>query len=200
MYINLFQFKNSFSFKGVIQVGAHLGEEDQVYDSLGITSKIYLEPNKKLFGQLQEKIKNAILINKAAGDVNTNLEMFISSNDGMSSSLLEPDTHFEFYPHVKFDKKEIVEVIKLDELKEFDQNYNLLVMDVQGYELNVLKGAKQKLAFIDYIVTEVNKGELYKNCAKVWELEDFLSPYGFKIEQVNWTPHDWGDALFVKHK
>lgn len=200
MYINLTEYKTRFNFKGVVQVGAHLAEEDDVYNSLGISSKIYIEPNKDLFNQLQIKIKDAILINKAAGNTNTSLEMLISSNDGMSSSFLEPDSHLQFYPHITFNEKQTVEVIKLDDIKEFDEKYNLLTLDVQGYELNVLKGATKKLEFVDYIVSEVNKGELYKNCAKLWELEEFLTPYGFRTERVNWTPHDWGDALFVKYE
>lgn len=199
MYIKLRKYKNKLNFKGVIHVGAHLAEEDGIYNSLGISSKIYIEPNKDLFKQLQMRIKDAILINKAAGNTNASLEMLISSNNGMSSSLLEPDSHLQFYPHITFNKKQIVEVIKLDDIKEFNETYNFLVMDVQGYELSVLEGAKEKLQFIDYIVTEVNKGELYKNCTKIWDLESFLSPYGFKIEEVNWSPYDWGDALFIKY-
>lgn len=200
MFINLAEYKNIFNFKGVVQVGAHLAEEDSVYNSLNIFPKIYIEPNKNLFERLQTNIKDAILINKAVGDTNGSFDMLISSNDGMSSSLLEPNTHNQFYPHITFNEKQTVEVIKLDDINEFDEKYNILIMDVQGYELNVLKGAKKKLEYIDFIVSEVNKGELYKNCAKIWELESFLTPYGFKTEKVNWTPHDWGDALFVKYK
>ena len=45
--------------------------------------------------------------------------------------------------------------------------YNFINIDVQGYELEVFKGSVEFLKTIDYIMTEVNRDELYKNCPMI---------------------------------
>ena len=87
---------------------------------------------------------------------------------------------------------------RLDDLGiDFDK-YNFISIDVQGYELEVFKGAQNSLRHIDYIVSEINKAELYENCAKVDELVEFLVPYGFELVEENWIGGTWGDGLFIK--
>ena len=57
-------------------------------------------------------------------------------------------------------------------------------MDVQGGELNVLLGASSTLEKIQYVLTEVNTVELYKNCARIEDLNYFLGKYNFKFEKI----------------
>ena len=76
--------------------------------------------------------------------------------------------------------------------------YNCIVIDVQGYELEVFKGSSNYLNSVDYIMTEVNREELYKGCARVEDLDSFLSDYNFKRVETTWDGISWGDALYVK--
>jgi len=120
-----------------------------------------------------------------------------SDNKGMSSSILEPQNVLFHYPWIKFDKKEIVEISTLDiEVNNID-NYNFLNIDVQGYELEVLKGSQKTLDCIDYIMTEVNSEEIYKDCAIIEELDTFLTRFGFERVETVWVD-GWGDAFYVK--
>ena len=75
-------------------------------------------------------------------------------------------------------------------------------MDVQGAELNVLLGASETLQHVDYIITEVNRAELYKNCALIEDLDYFLGKYGFERVEEAWDRDNpvWGDALYIKKK
>ena len=78
-------------------------------------------------------------------------------------------------------------------------DYNFIAIDVQGYELEVMRGAVDTLNNIEYIVAEVNRNELYINCAKVNELDSFLGDFGFKRVETLWAGgQDWGDALYIK--
>jgi hypothetical protein len=125
--------------------------------------------------------------------------MLVESNNlGQSSSILEPKLHLQQYPNIVFDSKEEVEMKKLDDLNIDLENYNFINIDVQGYELQVFCGGKNTLSKIDYIISEVNRAELYKDCVKINELEDFLKDYGFELVEVNWVGNTWGDALFIK--
>ena len=67
-------------------------------------------------------------------------------------------------------------------------------------ELEVFKGAEKLLNNIDYIMSEINRDEVYEGCAKIDELKEFLSPYGFELVEEDWAGRTWGDGLFVKKK
>jgi hypothetical protein len=78
--------------------------------------------------------------------------------------------------------------------------YNMINIDVQGYELEVFKGAEKTLEHIDYIISEINNVHLYENGALLPELIDFLSQYNFKLVEEDWAGGTWGDGLFIKIK
>jgi len=103
------------------------------------------------------------------------------------------------YPYIQFNNKEIVSMITLDSYKP-SSNYNFINIDVQGYELEVFKGSTNTLTNIDYIMTEVNNDEVYENCAKIWEIDNFLNKFGFQRVEVNWCGGTWGDAFYIKNK
>ena len=119
-------------------------------------------------------------------------------NSGQSSSILKPKLHLTQYPNIVFDNTEIVDMIRLDSFEEDLNNYNFIVIDVQGYELEVFKGAEKTLENIDYIISEINRDELYENCARIEQLIEFLSAYGFELIEHNWVGGTWGDGLFIK--
>jgi hypothetical protein len=73
-----------------------------------------------------------------------------------------------------------------------------MIIDVQGYEMEVFKGAKKTLENVDYIMSEINRAEVYKDCAKLEELITFLKPYGFELVEESWDGITWGDGLFIK--
>lgn len=193
--------KYDMDIRGVIHIGAHFGEENRVYDALNIKNRIFFEPLTSNFSVLSERIKGKFpIIKKALGAENKKVSMYVeSANKGQSSSILKPILHLTQYPQIKFDGKEEVEMARLDDLGiDFDK-YNFMSIDVQGYELEVFKGAKKALKRIDYIVSEINRDELYENCAKVEDLIEFLKPYGFALVEENWIGGTWGDGLFVKN-
>jgi len=192
--------KYNLKIKGVLHIGAHWGEEDFIYDELSIDNRIYFEPLLKNFSILQSKVsKKSKCIRTALGDKVGEVLMNVEeANNGQSSSILDPDIHLYQYPHIKFNSKELVPITKLDMIS-FDRSImNFINIDVQGYELEVFKGAKYTLKNIDYIVTEVNRAEVYKNCVKVDNLDLFLSDYGFKRLETTWDGITWGDAFYAK--
>ena len=192
--------KYNLSIKGVIHIGAHFGEENRVYDALGVKSRIFFEPSDSSFSILKERLNDRFpLVKKALGNENKKVEMFVEKkNRGQSNSILKPALHLTQYPNIKFDETETVEMARLDDLGIDLFPYNFMSIDVQGYELEVLKGAEKTLKNIDYIVSEINRDELYENCAKVEQLVEFLAPYGFKLVEEVWAGGTWGDGLFIK--
>jgi len=194
--------KYNLRIKGVLHIGAHYGQEYADYAKNNIKNMIFFEPLEKNFNRMLLNVplnENVKAYKIALGDMTGQAEMFVeTANNGVSCSLLEPKLHLIQYPKIKFHSKEIVKVDKLDNI-DFDRNnYNMINIDVQGYELEVFKGGKDTLNHIDIIYTEVNRDEVYVNCARVEQLDDFLSDYGFKRVLTSWDGDTWGDALYLK--
>ena len=186
--------------KGVIHIGGHHGQEFKTYEENNIKNVMFFEPVPNTFEVLKKNIGDkAILHNLALGNENKKIEMFIeTANQGQSSSILEPGIHTRQYPHITFDSKLEVDMVRLDDFIEDATDYNFINIDVQGYELEVMKGASRILEGVDYIMSEVNRDEVYINCSKVDELDSFLSKFGFSRVETTWDGLTWGDALYVK--
>jgi FkbM family methyltransferase len=197
---NSLKQKHNMDIKGVIHIGGHHGQEFKTYVENNISNVMFFEPVPTTFKILKENIGNkAILHNVALGNENKKIEMYIeTANQGQSSSILEPGIHTRQYPHITFDNKLEVDMVRLDDFIEESTDYNFINIDVQGYELEVMKGAVDTLKNVDYIMSEVNRDEVYINCSKVDELDSFLSDFGFSRVETTWDGLTWGDALYVK--
>jgi len=191
--------KYKMNIKGVIHIGAHFGIENEVYRKLNIKNKLFFEPLPHTFEILKNNVNDAILVNKALGAENKKISMFVERiNDGQSSSILKPKVHLAQYPYIVFNEIMEVDMIKLDDYEFEKDNYNFINIDVQGYELEVFKGSTETLKSIDYVMAEINKAELYENCARVDQIDDYLSGYGFLRVESNWAGGTWGDGLYIK--
>lgn len=186
--------------KGVIHIGAHFGEEFNLYKQYKISNIVMVEPQSREFEILKQVCGDqAILFNKALGSSTGKSEMYVALGAGSSSSLLKPKIHITQHPDVVFSDKTItVDVVRLDDLPIQKKLYNFINIDVQGFELEVFKGGKETLKNIDYIITEVNNEELYENCTHVTDLDTFLGQYNFQRVETDWAGKNWGDAFYIK--
>jgi len=197
--LRLLQKKYNLNINGVIHIGAHYGEEDKIYDELKIKKRIYFEPLKTNYDILIQKTNSEFCKyhNVALGNSEGEIYMNLSSNNNASASVLEPKNHLELHRNVKFNGTEKVKIKKLDSFN-ISNEYNMINIDVQGYELEVFKGGSKTLDKVDYIMSEVNRDEVYKDCPHIDDLIKFLSPYGFTLVEENWAGRQWGDAFFIK--
>ena len=201
----------NFNIRGAIHVGGFVGEELEEYRSVGLKNTILFEPQQKLYEIIKSKCQDdEQVFNVALGSESCEKEMFISDREGgvevgagASSSLLKPKIHLTEHPEVTFPTKETVQVHRLDEFLKSENlralNYNMLNIDVQGYELEVLKGAGSILGCMQLMILEVNLAEVYEGCPLVGELDEFLKDYSFERVGTYWQSESWGDAIYVKH-
>jgi hypothetical protein len=72
-------------------------------------------------------------------------------------------------------------------------DYSALVMDVQGAELLVLKGAGRMLSQFRFVKAEAADFESYVGCAKLADLSKYLEPLGFmEISREAFASHPDG--------
>jgi FkbM family methyltransferase len=192
--------KYKMNVTGIIHIGANTGEEYELYKNYSeIKNIVFFEPDKDVFKILQATVKDdkkVKCINMALGPIEAKMLLY-KANNTQSSSLLKPALHLSQYRQILFTSTETVSVTTLDKYC-FDNSYNLMNIDVQGYELEVLRGAKKTLNNIQYIITEVNNVELYENGCIINQLDDFLSSYNFKRVETDWAGGTWGDAFYIK--
>lgn len=169
------------NISGVIHIGGHRGQEYRDYINAGIKDIAFVEPHPINFEILKKNVgKECLLFETALGNQEGTVEMYIEeANDGQSNSLLEPCIHLSQYPHIQFLYMIDVPITKLDSLPLDHKKFNFINIDVQGFELEVFKGGPETLKSIDYIYSEVNRDEVYKNCVKVETLDFFLKEFGF---------------------
>ncbi|MDX2191528.1 MAG: FkbM family methyltransferase [Bacteroidota bacterium] len=191
---------------GILHLGAHECEEALDYSKSGIDNVTWVEANPVLFKKIKQKWasnEKYTFIEAAIFDVNGKELQFNISNNTQASSLLEFDKHSQYHPDMVMTQTITVQTQTLDKLNEtyhFDsKKCNFLNIDLQGVELNALKGFENGLNFIDYIFTEVNFEPLYKGCALIGEIDDFLKQKGFQRVLTVKTEQNFGDALYIKN-
>lgn len=207
MLIPLQQILDKYKFQptGVIHVGAHWAEEHNDYIKAGIIYKTYIEPCKEAFDIMVRNVSdylNTVCYNYACGSENTEMEINVShNNQGQSNSLLKPLLHLQQHPSVVFTEKELVKVSTLDNLPMDRSLYDFLVMDCQGYEGEVLKGATKTLEGIKMIYTECNRGQTYENNMEIEEMDEYLKQFNFSRVETYWPSPNWtwGDCIFIKN-
>lgn len=189
---------------GVLHVGAHMAEEAAMYEEYGWqgSSKIYwVESQEALADKLRAELDRSVHDVKCATVWNVSgLKLqFKHTNNSQSSSLLDLHMHSEKYPAIKVDSTNEVITSRLDEICKTDK-FNFVALDIQGAELKALEGMGDLLKEINWIYSEVNKIELYKDCALIGDLDEFLGKIGFKRVATRWAFRSgWGDALWMRN-
>lgn len=196
--------KYNLNIKNVLHVGAHKAEELVSYLDNGVEKVIWVEANRELAQQLKERLQEDIntVINAVVSDKDDNEVDFFVTNNGESSSILELGTHKILFPGIHTvksvkEKTKTIDSIFFENKMDF-KKIDFINLDIQGAELKALRGIKEFFN-IKAIYTEVNTDYVYKECALIEEIDDFLHAFKFeRVETKMWPNHPWGDALYVR--
>ncbi|NJO92004.1 MAG: FkbM family methyltransferase [Chloroflexia bacterium] len=113
----------------------------------------------------------------ALGDENKTSVFHKNEYSGASSILESHENLAEIFPACADFSKEKVEMVKLDDFikhNRIELKKNILMkIDVQGFELNVLKGASEILSSIFVVIAEVNFINLYKKQCRFSDIYSF---------------------------
>jgi FkbM family methyltransferase len=205
MIVGFNEYKHKYDFSnvvGVIHVGAHHGQEHEEYSSQfgPWTSTHWFEPLPSAYHVLETNLSGKFgvkLYNCALGPEESVMSIWEDSeNGGQSSSLMKPKECLQEWDHITFTQSTEVQVRTLDSFGISDSN--MLVIDAQGYELEVLKGSVKTLESMTHVFCEVNLREMYEGCPSIDDISNFLSQYGFVLRENWWTAYNWGDAYWSR--
>ena len=133
------------------------------------------------------RVENVQFRECAIGSSENEMTIHLSALDHSSSLLPIGAKQVEMFPGTHCTGSMKVDVRTLDEEMGRDpiiESPSLLKLDVQGYELEALKGAVETLQRIDFVYCEVSFYELYESQPLVAEIVEFLRAHGFEPARI----------------
>jgi FkbM family methyltransferase len=194
-----------FRCTSVLHVGAHHGEERDTYFSLGWIPIAWIEANPYLVEVLERQCdprKEMVVEGAAWAQSGLKLQLNLM-NDSQTSSLSD-FIDYSRYPNLtKTGISDVSTVVLSDVLWEFNSRFdsfpNYLHLDIQGSELEALRGTAGEVSHFDVIYPEVATREVYRGQPLVNEIDLYLACYGFKRLITRMVPlAGWGDAAYVQ--
>ncbi|HLP86296.1 MAG TPA: FkbM family methyltransferase [Candidatus Paceibacterota bacterium] len=177
----------------ILEVGANIGYYALLETSLaGETGHLYaMEPSPYNFDLLTKNLelnglKNYDLYKLAAGSQEGKAKFLLSGRSNLSTFIEREDLTGEEVD---------VDVVKLDNFL-VGKKVDFIRMDVEGYELEILKGAEISLSTgkkPKYFFIEVHSELLHKKNSSAKEVVEFLGKYGYDIHKSFWR----GNSKFV---
>jgi FkbM family methyltransferase len=162
-----------------IDVGANIGYHSLLMSQCVGYNGVVLafEPVKAILRRLLFNINvnnsnNIIVQSSALSDINGVVKLFISNDANKGLSTLRQEEGWA---------EQLVLTSRLDGLLTFigNQRIRLIKIDVEGYELHVLKGIGKLLENVDYLICEINPDYLKKCDSSPQEIFKLMEDYGF---------------------
>lgn len=190
--------------KVLLHVGASLGHEAGAYMAAGIRHVIWVEADPDIHQMLVHNVAahrhtciNALATDRDGDEVT----FWVTSNQGMSSSVFPMQEHLRVFPHVQVTHAKRLKTSRLDTRLRLEGikvgDIDAVVIDVQGAELLALKGLGEYLSGVQILITEFSRIPLYDGGVLHEELDAFLVEQGFVyVQESKGAGH--GDALYVR--
>lgn len=176
----------------IIDVGAHSGQFTKLFSTLVPDGRVYaFEPGSYARSILKKviclhRLKNVTQINKGLGEnykkEQLNIPIKKSGSLGFGLSHLGSDKH-----DVRTTLSEIIEITTLDSFAESEklEKINFIKADIEGWEMQLLLGAKSAIQKWHPILTlEVNRLFLSRAKNTPEELWKFLSDNDYKVYRL----------------
>ena len=191
----ILKFLNEKNTENILDVGGHHAEFYKAFieNNIDFSSYMIFEPFPESF-EIINKIEDSRLkkFNLGVGENKSSMTFNVSEWE-TSNTFSEVDVNtfknklkkviYRTDPYVA---KLEVQVDSLDNIcLKLEKTFDVLKIDVEGFELNVLKGANLLLSsnLIRYIVIEIQKEGSYLDYSPL-EIEKYLNNKGFKLEKT----------------
>ena len=185
--------RQGFSPPTIFDVGAYQGEYAQICLDIWPDSQILcFEPQAEAVDQLKQRLNDQVDVYPILLGSEKKRSVVLHEAETASSVLQE---HIDqSHPTSEYTMKTVDSVVKAD---LGGQPPDLLKLDVQGYELEVLRGADTSLNQVQCILMEVNLLDIHQNVPLLAEITEWLRKRGFVAYDIcGLTRRPLDDALW----
>jgi FkbM family methyltransferase len=201
--VKFFSISKAQHSKQILHIGAHEGQELNAYSMLGFKDIFWVEAIPEVFERLKNRVGESNCASALLWSSSGEKLKFNVANNEVSSSV------FSFTDKTPWDNVRMVREIELQTstldtlilkgiLREDFLDGALLVLDVQGAEMEVLKGSLESILLFQAVSVEVSRKHFYQGSAKYKSIHLFLKSHGYK-KIAEWIDPKMGhgDALYV---
>jgi len=146
------------------------------------------EPLSNQFSELENNtnnIENIILHKIGLGSENKTTDIYLTSQSDSSSILNPSEGQLKKYWDISVVETQKIELHRLDDYIDNKRNLlkipELIKIDVQGYELEALKGGIKCLKQVEWIIIEVSFEQLYQDQPIFHEIINFMANNKFYL-------------------
>lgn len=184
-----------FSFASVVDIGANRGQFTLLMAGLQPDAAILafeplIEPYRKLI-DVTSGFQSVRAFNVAIGPERVSLPMNVARRDDSSSLLPITALQEQIFPNTGHERTADVQIAPLGDFLDgqVSARPSLLKVDVQGYELEVLKGSADVLDRFDVLYVEASFLELYRGQPLASDIVDWLRERGFRLSAIHNLVH-----------
>ncbi|MDW3094154.1 MAG: FkbM family methyltransferase [Gammaproteobacteria bacterium] len=187
----------------ILEIGCNNGSDTNRFLKLFPKAKIYcFEPDPRALVKFEDNVRSSrVFLNKVAiSDKNGVIEFYAS--DGMpaesyqqnypkgwdaSGSIRKPTGHLIQHPWCKFDNVINVKTVTLDTWASTNniRYIDFIWADVQGAEIDVIKGGIETLKKTKYLYTEYSDDELYHGQATLEQMLEIIPFFIIERKYIN---------------
>jgi FkbM family methyltransferase len=168
----------------ILDIGAHIGYFTLLAAKLAPQGKVFaFEPVNGLFQKLEHHLKdnnlqNVTAINAAVSAIESTTTIYVSDDENTGMSSLQQPENFS-------GKTESIKTISIDSWFQQDR-LNLVKIDVEGNELNVLKGMRQTIEkYKPALIIEVNPATLAYFKLTPADIFNYMQGLGYSNHQID---------------
>lgn len=189
IWIQFYPIFNQYEIKGIVYAGAHTGDIALALNEVFPGREFFLfEPVPQTFELLVEKTKqhkNMHCVNIAAGSKEEQRDIFVDEFSQASSLLPYEPIATREYPFLGRQHNVKVNIKPIDVvMKEHKAATDLLIMDVQGYENEVLMGAEETIRSCKVIISEMSLQALYSGSSTFDSIYQALIKKNFHLQYL----------------
>jgi len=181
-----------YGVETVFDIGANAGMSGRYLRNLGFRGTIVsFEPVMRYYRELEREAANDphwLCENVAVGDAEGEMEINVSGAGGASSSFLQITAAATSHvPELAYVGRERVRVRTVDALAREHYPHGdrlFLKLDVQGYERNVLEGARETLDRIVGLRIELSVLRCYEGEPLLCDMLPYLQSLGFSLAGI----------------
>ncbi len=204
--------KNVGSVATIIDIGANRGQFAlAIRGCLPNADIISFEPldgPAKIYEDVFVHDSRTVLVIGAIGPVNGTATMHVSASDDSSSLLPIGQLQNAIFPGTEEVRTTTVDVGRLKKFVDVSTMHppRLLKLDVQGFELEALKGCEDQLDQFAWVYVECSFVELYQKQSLAFEVIQWLGQHDFNLNGVYNVSYDsnnvpiQADFSFVSNK